>query len=42
MRPKQETFAEARFERYRKDSRRDEFLAQMNTVMPLAKAHGAD
>jgi IS5 family transposase len=34
MRPKQETFAEAGFEKYRKLTRREEFLAQMNTVMP--------
>ncbi len=37
MRPKQETFAEAGFERYRKPTRREEFLAQMNTVMPWEK-----
>jgi transposase, IS5 family len=33
MRPKQVTFAEASFERYRKPTRREEFLAQMNTVV---------
>ena len=37
MRPKQETFAEASFEKYRKPTRREEFLAQMNTVMPWGK-----
>src|SRR6202140_5952902 len=37
MRPKQETFAGASFERYRKPTRREEFLAQMNTVMPWGK-----
>ena len=37
MRPKQETFAEAGFEKYRKPTRREEFLAQMNTVMPWEK-----
>ena len=34
MRPKQGTFAEASFERYRKPTRREEFLAQMNEVVP--------
>lgn len=37
MRPKQETFAEASFEKYRKPTRREEFLAQMNTVLPWEK-----
>jgi IS5 family transposase len=37
MRPKQETFAEAGFEKYRKPTRREEFLAQMNSVMPWEK-----
>jgi IS5 family transposase len=36
-RPKQETFAEAGFEKYRKPTRREEFLAQMNSVMPWEK-----
>lgn len=34
MPPKQETLAVSGFEKYRKPTRRDEFLAQMNTVMP--------
>jgi transposase, IS5 family len=37
MRPKQETFTEAGFEKYRKPTRREEFLAQMNSVMPWDK-----
>ena len=37
MRPKQETFAEAGFERYRKATRREQFLTQMDTVMPWQK-----
>jgi len=37
MRPKQETFAEAGFERYRKATRREQFLTQMNSVMPWQK-----
>src|ERR1700692_3033735 len=37
MRPKQETFAEASFEKYRRPTRGEEFLAQMNTVMPWGK-----
>jgi len=37
MRPKQETFAEAGFEKYRKPTRREEFLTQMNRVMPWGK-----
>lgn len=37
MRPKQGTFAESSFERYRKPTRREEFLAQMNTVVPWEK-----
>src|SRR5450755_2137149 len=37
MRPKQGTFAESSFERYRKQTRREEFLAQMNTVVPCEK-----
>ena len=40
MRPKQETFAEAGFEKYRKPTRREEFLAQMNTVVPWEKLTG--
>ena len=34
---KQNTFAEASFERYRKATRREEFLKQMNAVVPWAK-----
>jgi IS5 family transposase len=34
MSPKQGTFAEAGFERYRKPTRREEFLAQMDQVVP--------
>jgi IS5 family transposase len=37
MRPKQGTFAEASFEKYRKPTRREEFLAQMQRVMPWAE-----
>lgn len=37
MRPKQGTFADASFEKYRKPTRRDEFLAQMQQVMPWAE-----
>src|SRR5688572_27119576 len=37
MRPKQGTFAEGSFERYRKPTRREEFLAQMNQVVPWEK-----
>ena len=37
MRPKQETFADAGFERYRKRTRRDEFLSEMHTVVPWWK-----
>lgn len=37
MRPKQGTFADASFEKYRKPTRRDEFLAQMHQVMPWAE-----
>jgi transposase, IS5 family len=37
MRPKQETFVAASFERHRKPTRRAEFLAQMDTVMPWGK-----
>ncbi len=37
MPAKQETLAAASFEKYRKSTRRDEFLAQMNIVMPWAK-----
>lgn len=37
MRPKQETFAEASFEKYRKPTRREAFLAQMNAVVPWGK-----
>ena len=34
MRPKQGTFAEAGFEKYHKPTRREEFLGQMQAVMP--------
>ncbi len=34
MRPTQETFAVTSFEKFRKSTRREEFLAQMNRVMP--------
>lgn len=37
MRPKQGTFADANFERYRKPTRREQFLTQMNTVVPWDK-----
>lgn len=37
MRPKQGTFADANFERYRKPTRREQFLTQMNTVVPWGK-----
>lgn len=37
MRPKQGTFADASFEKFRKPTRRDEFLAQMQQVMPWAE-----
>ena len=37
MRSKQETFAEVGFERYRKVTRREQFLTQMDTVMPWQK-----
>ena len=37
MRPKQETFAAASFEKYRKPTRREAFLAQMNAVVPWGK-----
>jgi transposase, IS5 family len=40
MRPKQGTFAEASFERYRKPTRREEFLAQMNEVVPWERLTG--
>ena len=37
MRPTQETFAVTSFEKYRKATRREEFLGQMNTVMPWGR-----
>ena len=37
MRPKQGTFAEGGFERHRKVTRREEFLAQMDRVVPWEK-----
>ena len=37
MRPTQETFAVTSFEKYRKATRREEFLAQMNRVLPWGK-----
>jgi transposase, IS5 family len=37
MRPMQGTFAAAGFERYRKPTRREEFLAQMDEVVPWSK-----
>lgn len=37
MRPKQGTFAEASLERHRKRTWREEFLAQMDTVVPWQK-----
>ncbi|MGH8197299.1 MAG: IS5 family transposase, partial [Steroidobacteraceae bacterium] len=37
MRPTQETFAVTSFEKYRKSTRREEFLAQMNRVVPWGK-----
>ena len=37
MRPKQGTFAEASFEKYRKPTRREEFLVRMQRVMPWAE-----
>ena len=37
MRPKQETFADAGFEKYRKRTRRDEFLSEMHSVVPWSK-----
>lgn len=37
MPPKQETMAVSGFEKYRKATRRDVFLGQMNTVMPWEK-----
>src|ERR1700747_2441206 len=37
MRPKQGTFAEGGFERHRKVTRREAFLAQMDQVVPWEK-----
>ena len=37
MRPKQETFADAGFEKYRKRTRRDQFLSEMHSVVPWSK-----
>jgi len=37
MRPKQPTLATSGFERYRKPTRRDQFLSEMNTVVPWEK-----
>jgi IS5 family transposase len=37
MRPKQPTLATSGFERYRKPTRRDQFLGEMNTVVPWEK-----
>ena len=37
MRPIQETFAEAGFEKYRKRTRREEFLSEMQMVVPWSK-----
>ena len=37
MRPKQGTFAELNFERYRKPTRREKFLARMDRVVPWGK-----
>jgi len=37
MKPTQQTLATAGFERHRKRTRRDEFLAQMDQVVPWAK-----
>lgn len=37
MGPKQPTLATSGFERYRKTTRRDQFLAEMNVVVPWAK-----
>ena len=37
MRPKQETFADAGFEKYRKRTRRDQFLSEMHAVVPWSK-----
>ena len=34
MRPKQQTLAASGFERYRKRTRREQFLADMNRVVP--------
>ena len=34
MRPKQQTLAASGFERYRKRTRREQFLADMNQVVP--------
>ena len=37
MRAKQETFADAGFEKYRQRTRRDEFLSEMHSVVPWSK-----
>lgn len=37
MRPKQETFADAGFEKYRKRTRRDQFLSEMQAVVPWSE-----
>jgi len=37
MRAKQETLAAAGFEKYRKAARREQFLGEMNTVVPWAQ-----
>lgn len=37
MRPTQQTLASSGFERYRKPTRRDQFLSEMNTVVPWQK-----
>ena len=37
MRPKQHTLAASGFERYRKPTRRDQFLTEMNAVVPWEK-----
>jgi len=37
MRPKQETLAAVGFEKYRKATRREQFLAEMNTVVPWGR-----
>jgi hypothetical protein len=37
MRPKQQTLAASGFERYRKRTRREQFLADMNRVVPWGR-----